>query len=278
MKTIIIEDVPNELELLKSYLEKYCPQIEVVGQTGNISEAIQLIEYHQPELLFLDVEIMEGVTSFNLLDQLQKRGVPFNFEIIFMTGHKQFDYPTAAFSYSALDFLVKPIDPVLLKKAVDKALQRNNPQQYVQQLNLFLDLVRSSDHKNRRIAVHLTRGIIEFVEVDLISHLVADSVITTFHMTNQAPLKAIKNLGQYVQILSSDQRFVSISHSALINVDQLKRYNKERAEAEMKDGSILKASRRDGKELKAYIDRHPDEMKNTLTASFVSLIKGLFKR
>lgn len=279
MKTIIIEDVLNELELLKSYLEKYCPQIEVIGQTGNIGEAIVLIEQLQPELLFLDVEIMEGITSFNLLDQLQKRGIPFNFEVIFMTGHRRFDYPTMAFSYSALDFLVKPIDPVLLKKAVDKALQRSNPQQYVQQLNLFMDLVRSSEQKTTRIAIHLVKGVIEFVEIDTISHFVADSMMTNIYLTTGEPtLKAIKNLGHYVSVLSFDKRFVSISNGALINIDQLKKYDPRKTEVEMNDGAKLHVSRRDGKELKAFIEKHPEENKSATLAAIASFVKNFFKR
>ncbi len=172
MKTIILEDSASDLELLKILLDKHCPAIDVIGETENIDEAIELIRTLRPELLFLDVEIM-GRTSFDMLDQLQKHKIPFDFEIIFMTGHKNYDYPTAAFSYSALDFLTKIIDPVRLKQVVDKALTKNNPQQYAQQLQLFMELIKSADSNNARMAVNGLKGVIEFIEVNDINYLVS---------------------------------------------------------------------------------------------------------
>jgi two-component system LytT family response regulator len=269
MKTIIIEDIPDELSLLKSLLAKHCPRVEVVAETGTIAEAMELITALRPELLFLDVEITGG-TSFDLLDQLQKRGVPFDFEIIFMTGHLQFQYATTAFSYSALDFLTKAIDPVQLKRVVDKALERTNPKQYAEQLLLFMELVKATDTSNARMAVNLVKGVIEFIDVAAINYLEADGVMTIFHFIDNRPvLKSVSSLGHFVKMLKDNSDFISISNSLTINYKELRSYKHSDKEVILKSGKILRASRRDGQELNSRIKTNPLDSNSS---------SGFFKR
>jgi two-component system LytT family response regulator len=257
MKTIILEDSASDLELLKILLSKHCPAVKVIGETGRIEEAIELITALRPALLFLDVEVM-GRTSFDLLDQLQKLKVPFDFEIIFMTGHKNYDYATTAFSYSALDFLTKIIDPVRLKQVVDKALTKHNPQQYAQQLLLFMELVKSTDTTNARMAVNLVKGVIEFIDVAAINYLEADGVMTIFHFIDNRPvLKSVSSLGHFVKMLKDNSDFISISNSLTINYKELHSYRHSDKEVVLKSGKILRASRRDGHELNSRIKANP---------------------
>ncbi len=273
MKTIILEDSASDLELLKILLAKHCPAVEVIGETGSIDTALELITMLHPELLFLDVEIM-GRTSFDLLDQLQKLQIPFDFEIIFMTGHKNYDYATAAFSYSALDFLTKVIDPARLKQVVDKALTKTNPQQYTQQLRLFMDLIRATDTTDARMAVNVTGGAVEFIDVASINYLEADGVITIFHFTNRSTtLKATRNLGHYAKILTQNSNFISISSSLLINYKELHRYTHSDTTVILKNGQKLRASRRDGQELNSFMKDNP-----IASSANLSLFSRLFRR
>lgn len=273
MKAIIIEDIPAELAHLKQSLAAYCPEVSVLGEANNVEEALRLIPQKKPELLLMDVEIMGG-TSYDLLDQLQKQGHPLDFEIIFMTGHHKFDYATAAFAYSAIDFLTKPLDPLALQKAVKKAVERQQPQQNTQQFALLLDLLRAPNAKANRLAVHLVAGIIEFVEIDQIIYLEADGVLTVFTLKDKTQLKAARNLGQYVQILQREHRFFSISNSVLVNLDQMSRYDHSEKAVTMSNGKTIYASRRGGIDLRSYINeqqQNAESSKSGLLAAFKKL-------
>lgn len=258
IRTILIEDIPAELSLIKNLLATYCPEIEVVGATGQVSEAIQLISQHHPDLLLMDIEITGG-TSYDVLDQLQKQGLPLEFETIFMTGHKHFDYATLAISYSALDFLTKPIDPAQLEKAVRKAALRLHPEQRLQQIQLFMDLIRSTDNQVNRMAVHLPGGVLEFIDLNQILYLEADGVMTDFVFTTERKLKAARNLGQYAQLLQRQHSFFSISNSVLINLNHMLRYNPQEKAVTMINGKVLYAARRGGQDLRNYMTRGYDQ-------------------
>lgn len=257
MKTIIIEDIAYEVELIKSLLKQYFPTVQVVGITDNVEEGVKLITNLRPDFLLMDVEIMGG-TSYDILNQLQKLHNPFDFEIIFLTGNRKFDYATMAFAYSALDFLTKPIDPEQFKKAIEKAIERVNPQQYLTQIQLFMDLVRSPDNRNPRLAIHKIGGIIEFVQIDQIIYLEADREITTFVFKDGSTVKAARSLGQYYQLLVNNHQFFSISNSLLINLDEMKSYNHAEKEVVLSNQKTLYASRRGGQDLKNHLSLNPN--------------------
>ncbi|MCY7360427.1 MAG: LytTR family DNA-binding domain-containing protein [Rudanella sp.] len=253
LRAILVEDSPPEMILLKSYLAKYCTQVEVVGETGNMQEAMALIMEEQPDLLLLDIELGDA-TSYDLLDQLQATGFPLTCEIIFMTGHPKFDYATTAFAYSALDFLTKTIDPVALQKAVTKASQRQNREQYARQLNLLMDLIRSPESRSNRLAVHQPGGLIEFIEIDQIQYLEADTVMTRFMMCDGRLMRATRNIGQYTKLLQQ-HNFFPISQSILLNLNQLKQYDHAEKALTLINGQVLYASRRGGQDLRHYLSQ-----------------------
>jgi two-component system LytT family response regulator len=273
MKTIIIEDVHYEAELLKSLLKKHFPHIEILGVVDNVEESVKLISSMKPDFLLMDIEIMGGGTSYDILDQLQQQQIPMDFEIIFMTGHLNFDYPTMGYSYSALDFLKKPIEIEALKKAVNKAIQRNNPAQYLEQIQLLMDWVRSADNTATRLTVHKVGGIIEFVEIKDILYLEADREVTNFVLKDGKEIKAARNLGQYDKLLINHHRFFPISNSILIKLDEMKTYDHSERKLTMSNGKQLYASRRDGQDLRKYIN---ENIELNPTKSFFKAFKNLF--
>ncbi|MVM41284.1 hypothetical protein GO730_32400 [Spirosoma sp. HMF3257] len=192
-----------------------------------------------------------------------------------MTGHRKFDYATMAFAYSALDFLTKPIDPVFLQKAVQKAQQRVKPEQYLKQIDLFMELIRSPDHKNTRLAVHLAGGIVEFITIDHILYLEADKATTTFILQDQTSLKSNRNLGQYDFLLQTHHNFFSISNSLLVNLNYIKRYDHREKAVTLTNGTVLYASRRGGQDLRHYMANQavkPELDKNTILAFLKKLV------
>ena len=275
IRTVIIEDIPAELSLVKKLLATCCPAIEIVGETGKLREAINLITESSPDLLVMDIEITGG-TSYDLLDQLARQGIALDFEIIFMTGHKHFDYATTAFAYSAIDFLTKPIDAALLEKAVQRASQRLYPEQRLQQLQLFMDLVRSTDNQTDRMAIHLPGGVLEFIDISKILYLEADGVMTNFIFTDTSLVKAVRSLGQYTQLLQQSHSFFSISNSVLINLNHMLRYNHQEKAVTMTNGKVLYAARRGGQDLRNYITRQYKQKASSSISTF-GLLKRFFR-
>ena len=253
LRAIIAEDIPREMKTLKEYLATYCPQVDVVGETGDVDEAFTLIINQKPDLLLLDIDLDKG-TSYNLLDRLQLVGFSLTCEVVFMTGHREFDYATTAFAYSALDFLTKPLDPVALQKAVNKACQRQNREQYTRQLNLLMDLIRSPEPHSNRLAVHQPGGLIEFIEIDKIQYVEADTVMTRFMMCDGRLMRATRNIGQYTKLLQQ-HNFFPISQSILLNLNQLKLYDHTEKALTLINGQVLYTSRRGGQDLRHYLNR-----------------------
>lgn len=274
LKTIIVEDVPKELDTLKGFLATYCPEVLVVAETGVLTEAIALIIKHKPTLLMMDVEIMGG-TCYDILSELQKQGHPLDFELIFLTGNHKFDYATSAFAYSAIDFLTKPLDPVLLQKAVKKAVEHHEPSIKIQQLELLLDLLRLPEGNSQRMAVYLVGGAIEMVEINQIIYLEADGVITKFHLQNENILTSARNLGYYTQFLQRDARFFSISNSLFINLNHMQRYNHAEKLVMMQNETNLYASRRGGQDLRNYLTTNAIPPKSAMTG-IMTYLKNLW--
>ncbi len=270
LRAVLVEDNPSEMTLLKAYLATYCPQVEVVGETGNSQEALTLIMDEQPDLLLLDIELGDA-TSYDLLDQLQARDFPINSEIIFMTGHREFDYATTAFAYSALDFLTKPFEPVALQKAVNKAGQRQNRDQYARQLNLLMDLIRSPEPRSNRLALHQPGGLIEFIEIDQIQYIEADTVMTRFMMRDNRLMRATRSIGQYTKLLQQ-HNFFPISQAVLLNLNQLKKYDHAERTLTLISGQTLYASRRGGQDLRHYLNQTtaPAEPQSRLLRDWLS--------
>lgn len=276
MKVIIIEDIAHEVDLIKSLLTNSFPEVEVIGQADNVEDGVKLISTNKPDFILMDIEIMGG-TSYDILNQIQKLNIPIDFEIIFLTGNRKFDYATMAFAYSALDFLTKPIDPILFENAINKAIERSNPQQYLTQIQLFMDLVRSPDNKNSKLAVHKIGGIISFVQIDQIVYLEAEKEITHFIFKNGSEVIAARNLGQYDQLLVNNHRFFSISNSILINLDELDSYDHSEKIVIMSNQKRLYASRRGGQDLKNYIHKKAGSQEH-LSITLFDTFKQLFRK
>lgn len=115
VRALIIDDEPRNVRILKNLLEEFCPEVTIEGEAGDVNTAFTAIRHYKPDLVFLDIEMPYG-NAFDLLDKL----MPIDFEVIFITA---FDtYTLKAFKYSALDYLLKPVDIQDLKAAVKRAV------------------------------------------------------------------------------------------------------------------------------------------------------------
>ncbi len=216
IKSIIVEDERNNRENLQHILKKYCPQIEVVALCSSALEGRQKILEFQPDLVFLDVE-MPGGDGFFMLESLPK----LNFEVIFVTAFT--NYAVKAIKFSALDYIVKPIDTMELLKSIDKASQKiKEKKENRRMINLLENQYKEGNKKT--IALPLSDKI-EFVEVANIIRCQADGNYTIFYLKNREKLLISKTLKEYDELLTPFN-FLRVHQSHLINMEEIKSFIK----------------------------------------------------
>lgn len=231
---IIVDDEPYSCEALASLLEKYCPQVKVLDICYSGITALQSIRQYNPQIVFLDIELPQ-MNGFELLEQL-----PFvDFELIFTTSYDQ--YAIKAIRWSALDYLLKPIDREELQKAIQKAvhsIQHPLPQQIEM---LFQKLNQSSLPVNK-IAIPTLDGL-HMVLIDSIICCESDSNYTRFILKNGKKLVASRSLKEVEEMLE-DYPFARVHHSFLINLNEVEKYIKgDGGYVLMSNGSAVDVSR-----------------------------------
>jgi len=233
---LIVEDEPGNVRMLKKLLETYCPQINVLGEAGSVDTAFELIKTTKPELVFLDIE-MPGGNAFTLLDKLK----PLNFEVIFVSAYD--NYTLKAIKYSALDYILKPVNIEELINAVNKVSEKINSLQFQQRIESLMSNLNTSKKSLQSLAVPANFGY-EFIVVNNIIRCESSGKYTYFYVNDGRKIISVKNLKEYEDLLSPDI-FFRIHHSHLININFIKRYHKGNGIIEMEDGiKIPIASRR----------------------------------
>ncbi len=216
IKTILVDDEPRGLLSLQKLLELNCPEVEVVCSCSSAEEAKTKIEQLQPQLLFLDIA-MPGKTGFELLKELPS----INFEIIFVTAHN--NYLVQAFHFSAIDYLLKPVDDDLLKAAVKRAAKRIDEKNGNPQLDTFLNNIQQrTGSQKMKLCIPSLKGF-QVVEIMDIIYCEANGNYTQFHIANRAPIVASKAIHEYEELLR-DSNFVRVHKSCIINLEHVKEY------------------------------------------------------
>lgn len=233
IRAVIIDDEENGRLNLKSLLEQFCPNVEVVGMAADAASGAVLIRKVKPELAFLDIE-MPGGTGFDLLQSLQ----PVDFAVIFTTAYSE--YAVKAFKVKAQDYLLKPIDVLELQQAVERV----SPHRGREAEDPAAD---AQDKKMRRIGLSSTEGY-EFFDLDTIIFLRSEGNYTHVHMTNGEKVVVTKKLGEFEEILDENE-FCRIHGSHIINLRFVKKYVRGKGGyVEMSDNTLLDVSQRKKKE------------------------------
>ena len=214
LKAIIIDDMELARASLKEDLKDYCPEIEVIGEADGVLSGAKLLKNNIPDILFLDIEMEDG-DGFDLIDILPTKLD----SIIFVTAKENF--ALKAFQYSAVDYLLKPVNPELLKKAVEKMKEkvRTSEEQYSilkQNMTVEAPLDKIALHTSEKIVVAPLKEIIR---------LEAMTNYTHFHFADGSKLLITKTLKEYDKILS-DAGFVRVHQSHLVNMEFVKAYVK----------------------------------------------------
>lgn len=217
MKVVIIEDNPAARRNFLELLNEYCPNVDFIGEATNVAEGIALITASEPDLVFLDIEMPDG-TGFDVLRKLPE----INFQVIFASSHEK--YALRAIKFSALDYLLKPIDPEELVEAIKKARSEFEHHKTPQRVQTLIDNINDESKEPTRLVLKDKYGI-QIVFVKDIMHLEANGSYTKFFIHKQDSLLVSKGLKEYENILSS-QQFFRCHQSHLVNLDYLLRYDK----------------------------------------------------
>lgn len=214
MNAIIIDDMPLAIANLKADLEEHCPDIQVVGEANGVVTGLKLLKTKEIDLLFLDIDLQDG-EGFDILELLPE----YTFQVIFTTASN--DHAIRAFQVSALDYLLKPIDPTLLVNAVSKAKQ-NHPISKGQ-YQVLQDRLSETPASNK-IALH-TQDQILISDIDDIIRCEANGNYTLFYFKSKSKLLVTKTLKDFEKVLSS-YNFLRTHQSHLINLDRVLSYVK----------------------------------------------------
>jgi two-component system LytT family response regulator len=235
IKAILIDDEEHCLDTLSIILNDFCPQVAILQQCASAKQGLDAIVKRQPDLVFLDIE-MPSMNGFELLEKFSE--IPFS--VIFTTSYNQ--YAIKAIHFSALDYLLKPIDPKELIAAVRKVeIQKKLPSD--EQFRVLLDKINDKKNVYTKIPVPTSDGF-ELIPVEEIISCEASDNYTFFYLKGKKKITACRMLKEVEEQLNEYGYFVRTHHSYLINIKEATKYVKgEGGNVIMSDGSSINVSR-----------------------------------
>lgn len=217
MKAIIIDDEKHCSESLRFLIEEFTPEVAVIAETNEPFKGLGLITAHQPDLLFLDIE-MPNMNGFELLSKVGD----LRFETIFTTAYDEF--AVKAFKHNAIDYLLKPIDEDDLKQAVAKAKKRLHSNDLQFKFHALLNQMGKRNESGGKISLPTMEGL-EFVSLQDIIRCQSDSNYTEVVLKSQKTVVVSKTLKEIEELLPKAV-FVRVHHSHVINLNHVKRYQR----------------------------------------------------
>jgi two-component system, LytTR family, response regulator len=236
IKALIIDDEAKARNLLQHYLTSFATEVSEILQADGVDNALSILETYQPDIVFLDVE-MPYKNGFQFL--LEKKDP--SFDVIFTTAYNQ--YAIQAIRFSALDYLLKPVDPDELKNAIARHLEKR--ESINEKKALYENLVSNIEKKevrDFRIAVPSAEGVY-FFTIDEILRLEADRSYTHIHLVKKRPFIASKTLKHFEEMLEEFQ-FIRTHKSHLVNPRHITHVTNDNEFILLTDGSKVEVSRR----------------------------------
>lgn len=236
IKTILIEDDEILRKGLQEMLQLYAPNFEVIAEADTVASAVELLSKNEPDVVFLDIMLIGG-TGFDVLKQYQEKyGFP-KFQLVFITAFEE--YAIKAFRMSALDYLLKPVDPDELKEVIRKIEKAKSlsPASF----ELLVDHL-GKQNTNKKIALATAEGI-HIVLIDDIVYAQADNNYTTIVLNNKKQIIVSKPLKEYEELLT-DKGFLRIHQSYLVNTQYVQFFDKIEHMIQLNTNDILPVASR----------------------------------
>lgn len=240
LNAIIVDDEAHSYKTLDAMLKRYCPEVNIIAICTNGADALKAIQQLHPSLVFLDVE-MPRMNGFEMLEQLTE----INFHLIFVTSYDA--YALKAIRFSAIDYLLKPIDREELQKAVQKVVKRMEAP-LPEQLKIILDKIQHPSAASAKIALPTMEGL-QMIPVQSIISCEADDNYTTIMLKNNKKIVVSCTL-KVIEELLEEHSFIRVHRSYLVNLDEIEKYVKtDGGYVVMSDGSQIFISRNKKDEL-----------------------------
>lgn len=247
IRTILIDDETDSRETLKIAIEKYCPEVVIQQLCETPEQGLEAIKHTKPDLVFLDVQ-MPHMSGFDLL----QRAAPINFEVIFVTAHDQ--YAIKAIKFSALDYLLKPVDVDELLHGVRKVKERLHHESSSHRYQSVLNNIQYKNRDIEKLAVPTLEGI-DFFNTDDIIYCKAEGNYTVLFLRNKQREMICRNLKDCENLLV-EPRFCRVHHSALVNMQHIQKYVKgEGGYVILTDNHHVDISRRKKEEFLLLLNR-----------------------
>lgn len=235
LKTVIIDDEANAVDFISSVIGEYCPDLEVAGEAHNVTEGVQKIQELKPGLVFLDVEMPNG-TGFDLLAHFPEK----DFDVIFITAFNH--YAIKAIKFSAVDYILKPINISEFIEAVNRVVLKRNSSANQGNENFRILMENLKTTTPSRLAIPTSDGM-EYLNPKEIIRIEADRSYSWFYLTGNRKILVSKHLKEFQDLLG-DRNFFRSHNSFLINLKFVHKYvRKEGGYIEMQDGSQIPVSR-----------------------------------
>lgn len=239
MTALLVDDMPQAIEMLRHDLTNCCPDVEIIGTADSVVGAAKQLRRQMPDLLFLDIMLGDG-TGFDLLEIFPD--IPA--KIIFITASDEF--AIRAFRFAAIDYLLKPINPTELQEAVGRA--REQLAHSSESIDLLRETIHSPHSLPNRISLHTQERIV-VVKIEDIIRCEADGNNTWFHLSNGERIFVTKTLKQFETLLK-DHPFFRTHQSHLVNLRHIQEYvRKEGGYLKMDNGDLVSVAVRKKAEL-----------------------------
>jgi len=215
---LIVDDEEHGRSVLRKLLAQFCPQVKVCGEAGDITQAYEAVITLRPQVVFLDIN-MPGDNGFSLLKKF--REVPF--EVVFVTSYDK--YGIEAIKFSALDYLLKPIEVEELALTVNK-LSKILMQKKTRQLQLVnvIDHIENPGIEKKIVAHHNDKVLL--LSLSDVVYMEGEGNYTMIHTARKEKYSSSKNLGEFEDMLSPYRNFLRVSKSALVNLNHVSAYTK----------------------------------------------------
>ncbi|HLP11621.1 MAG TPA: LytTR family DNA-binding domain-containing protein [Flavobacteriales bacterium] len=237
IKAILIDDEADSRSVLGKLLASFCPDVKILGEATNVEQAYEKINELKPELIFLDIQ-MPGGDGFSLLKKFKE--IPF--DVIFVTSYDQ--YAIEAIKFSALDYLMKPVEVSDLQTAVKKVQEKKAKKELRNQQLQNLTHNLESSGLEKRLTVHYGDSV-KLLSLADIAYFEAERNYTNIFTTKKEKFNSSKNLGEYAEMLEPYTEFLRVNKGCLVNINSINSYSKgEPCIITLNGGQTFEISRR----------------------------------
>ncbi len=234
LKVVVVDDEKMAREVIINMAKNYMPDCQILGEATNVSSAYSLIKLTQPNLVFLDIHLPDG-TGFDLLNKFEEK---LNFRVVFITAYEE--YAVKAFRFSALDYLLKPIDPVDFETSIRRVRQNINLESFNQNLNTFRNIYKPGNFEHETILFNTSHEVRPLLPNEII-RIAGDGNYCNVYLVAGEVLRLAKTLN-WVENLLASKGFVRTHKQHIVNMFFIRSFLKNEQVLLLADGTTVPVS------------------------------------